>query len=63
MKEVLKQVVIDVLAEKVHELEWELNSKNMIIEDLKLQLAEYQKKEFEVEKWNYMKLTNKLNRC
>ena len=50
MKEVLKQVVIDVLAEKVHELEWELNSKNMIIEDLELQLAEYQKKEFEVEK-------------
>lgn len=40
MKEVLKQVIIDVLAEKVHELEWELNAKDQIIEDLEKQLAE-----------------------
>jgi len=43
MKETLKQVVIDVLAEKVESLEWELWSKNQIIEDLEKQLAEYAK--------------------
>lgn len=47
MKEVLKQVVIDVLAEKVHELELELSSKDQIIEDLEKQLAEFAKKEWE----------------
>jgi uncharacterized coiled-coil protein SlyX len=47
MKEVLKQVVIDVLAEKIHELEWELSSKNQIIEELEQQLAEFAKKELE----------------
>lgn len=47
MKEVLKQVIIDVLAEKIHELEWELSSKNQIIEDLEKQLAEFAKKEWE----------------
>ena len=40
MKETLKQVVIDVLAEKVQELEWELHSKNQIIEDLEQRLSE-----------------------
>ena len=47
MKETLKQVVIDVLAEKVQELEWELHSKNLIIEDLEKQLSEYMKAEVE----------------
>jgi uncharacterized coiled-coil protein SlyX len=47
MKEVLKQVVIDVLAEKIHELEWELSSKDQIIEELEQQLAEFAKKEWE----------------
>ena len=50
MKETLKQVVIDVLAEKVQDLEWELHSKNLIIEDLEKQLTEYQQKELEVQK-------------
>ena len=48
MQTVLKNVVIDVLAEKVQELEWELHSKNEIIEDLEKQLAEHQQKELEV---------------
>ena len=48
MIETLKQVVIDVLAEKVQELEWELHSKNLIIEDLEKQLVEYQQKELGV---------------
>ena len=48
MQTVLKNVVIDVLAEKVQELEWELRSKNLIIEDLEKQLAEYQQKELGV---------------
>lgn len=47
MKEVLKQVIIDVLAEKIHELEWELSSKDQIIEDLEKQLAEFAKAEVE----------------
>jgi predicted RNase H-like nuclease (RuvC/YqgF family) len=47
MKEVLKQVIIDVLAEKVQDLEWELSSKDQIIEDLEKQLAEFAKKEWE----------------
>ena len=47
MKETLKQVVIDVLAEKVEGLEWELHSKNEIIEDLEKQLAEALKVEVE----------------
>ena len=63
MQTVLKNVVIDVLAEKVQDLEWELHSKNLIIEDLEKQLAEYQQKELEVQMWNYTKLTNKLKRC
>ena len=45
METVLKNVVIDVLAEKVQDLEWELHSKNLIIEDLEKQLAEYMKAE------------------
>ena len=49
MKEILKQVIIDVLAEEVHELEWELNAKDQIIEDLEKQLAEFQQKELEVQ--------------
>ena len=49
MKEILKQVIIDVLAEKVRDLEWELSSKNQIIEDLEKQLAEFQQKELEVQ--------------
>ena len=49
MQTVLKNVVIDVLAEKVQDLEWELHSKNLIIEDLEKQLAEYQQKELEVQ--------------
>ena len=49
MQTVLKNVVIDVLAEKVQDLEWELSSKNLIIEDLEKQLAEYQQKELEVQ--------------
>ena len=40
MKEVLKQVVIDVLAEKVQDLEWELHEKNQIIEILENKLTE-----------------------
>ena len=63
MQTVLKNVVIDVLAEKVQDLEWELHSKNLIIEDLEKQLTEYQQKELEVQMWNYTKLTNKLKRC
>ena len=47
MQTVLKNVVIDVLAEKVQELEWELHSKNEIIEDLEKQLAEALKAEVE----------------
>ena len=47
MQEVLKQVVIDVLAEKVHELEWELNAKDQIIDELEQQLAEFAKAEVE----------------
>lgn len=47
MNEVLKQVVIDVLAEKVHDLEWELHEKNQIIEDLEKQIIEYAKAEVE----------------
>ena len=45
MQTVLKNVVIDVLAEKVQDLEWELHSKNLIIEDLEKQLAEVLKAE------------------
>ena len=48
MKETLKQVVIDVLSEKVQELEWELHSKNEIIDDLEKQLVQALKKELEV---------------
>ena len=48
MQTVLKNVVIDVLAEKVQDLEWELSSKNLIIEDLEKQLVEYQQKELGV---------------
>jgi hypothetical protein len=48
MQTVLKNVVIDVLAEKVQELEWELHSKNDIIEDMEKQLVEYQQKELGV---------------
>ena len=47
MQTVLKNVVIDVLAEKVQDLEWELSSKNLIIEDLEKQLAEALKVEVE----------------
>ena len=51
MQTVLKNVVIDVLAEKIQDLEWELHSKNLIIEDLEKQLkqmVEYQQKELGV---------------
>ena len=48
MQTVLKNVVIDVLAEKVQELEWELHSKNLIIEDLEKQLIECKQKELGV---------------
>jgi hypothetical protein len=48
METVLKNVVIDVLAEKIQDLEWELHSKNLIIEDLEKQLVEYQQKELGV---------------
>lgn len=44
MKEVLKQVVIDVLAEKVQDLEWELHSKSEIIEGLEQELTDMVKK-------------------
>ena len=47
MQTVLKNVVIDVLAEKVQDLEWELHSKNLIIEDLEKQLAEILKEQME----------------
>ena len=47
MQTVLKNVVIDVLAEKIQDLEWELSSKNLIIEDLEKQLAEALKVEVE----------------
>ena len=47
MQTVLKNVVIDVLAEKVQELEWELHSKNEIIDGLEKQLSEYMKAEVE----------------
>jgi hypothetical protein len=48
MQTVLKNVVIDVLAEKVQDLEWELHSKNEIIDDLEKQLVQALKKELEV---------------
>ena len=48
MQTVLKNVVIDVLAEKVQDLEWELHSKNLIIEDLEKQLIECKQKELGV---------------
>ena len=48
MQTVLKNVVIDVLAEKVQDLELELHSKNLIIEDLEKQLIECKQKELGV---------------
>ena len=47
MQTVLKNVVIDVLAEKVQDLEWELHSKNEYIEELEKELAVYLKAEVE----------------